>query len=234
MARRNRVRRHRLHVLLPSEAGPVGRFLTSRAGVLLIALLALAAGFLLGRVTDSAADVRAEQQVRDIKAEFSRKLRNEREKAAVKAKEYVIIEEASAKLQVENQELLASMAALDDRVAFFKRMASPKAAAMPVDIDLFELLPGPAPGVVRYRLLITRNNPSGAVLQGSVRVRLQGAGGRHQDMTLDQPRIQLRYYQQFSGEWAVPAGFTPERVDIQIKGGSSTVERRFKWEVKNR
>ena len=128
MARRNRVRRHRLHVLLPSEAGPVGRFLTSRAGVLLIALLALAAGFLLGRVTDSAADVRAEQQVRDIKAEYSRKLRNEREKAAVKAKEYVIIEEASAKLQVENQELLASMAALDDRVAFFKRMASPKAA----------------------------------------------------------------------------------------------------------
>ena len=78
------------------------------------------------------------------------------------------------------------------------------------------------------------DNTTPAVLQGSVRVRLQGAGGRHQDMTLDQPRIQLRYYQQFSGEWAVPAGFTPERVDIQIKGGSSTVERRFKWEVKNR
>lgn len=196
-----------------------------------IILLALVAGFGLGRWLPAG---QGADSVVHAESDFNRRLKAAEEQAAVKAREYAIIEDASARLQVDNQELLASMAALEDRVAFFKRMAAPQAArGSGVEIDLFELLPAATPGKVRYRLLLTRSNPNGAVTQATIRVRLSGAG-KQQDLTLNAPRFQLRYYQQFSGEWNVPASFKPERVDIQVLSNGVSVERRFKWEIKSR
>lgn len=166
-------------------------------------------------------------------ADFNHRLQLQQEQAAIKAREYAIIEDASTRLQVDNQELLASMAALESRVAFFKRMAAPQAAKNPIEIDLFELLPASTPDKIRYRLLITRSNPTGAVSQASVRVRISGSG-KQQEQNLNAPRFQFRYYQQFSGEWKVPAGFTPERVDVQVSSNGVSVERRYKWEIKSR
>jgi len=197
----------------------------------LIVVVAMAAGFGLGRwlPADDAGGglVRAE-------SDFQRRLKAAQEQAAVKEREYAIIEDASARLQVDNQELLASMAALEDRVAFFKRMAAPQAARSGgAEIDMFELLPSSQPGKVRYRLLITRNTPNGAPAAATVRIRLAG-GGRQEALQLSAPRFQLRYYQQFSGEWQVPEDFTPERVEIQVQSGGVSIERSFKWEIKSR
>lgn len=213
--------------MLPSRQA--GLSLPALLLAVVVVMLALAVGFGLGRWTGG--EESADQAL--ARAGYERSLRAANEQAAVKAREYAIIEEASVRLQEDNQELLASMAALEDRVAFFKRMAAPQAARSTVEIEHFELQPGATPGRVRYRLLVTRNNPSGAVTQGAVRVRLSGAG-RQQDLTLQAPRFQFRYYQQFSGEWQVPAGFTPERVDIQVRSGGTAVERRYKWEIKSR
>lgn len=225
-------RRHHLQRFFPRPGSPQGRGALSPAALAVVVALALGLGFGLGqwlRMGSSAAEAALAQ----AEADFSRRLQAQQEQAAVKAREYAIIEDASARLQVDNQELLASMAALEGRVAFFKRMAAPQAARSPVEIELFELLPASTPDKVRYRLLITRSNPTGAVAQGTVRVRISG-GGKQQELTLDAPRFQLRYYQQFSGEWKVPAGFAPERVDVQVRSNGVAVERRYKWEIKSR
>lgn len=233
MLRRSGLRRsHQLQRFLSRPAGGWRALPGSPTGLAVLVLLAAAAGFALGQWLHFSSGA-AEAGLQAMKATYQAKLRNERELAAVKAREYAIIEEASNRLQVDNQELLASMSALEDRVAFFKRMASPQAARQRVDIEHFELIPGAGPDLVRYRLLITRNNPSGSLTQGSVRVRISG-NGRQQDLTLNAPRFQFRYYQQFSGEWRVPAGFKPERVDIQARSDGVTVDRRYKWEIKNR
>lgn len=223
-------RRQHLQRFFPRPASPLVRGATHPAVLGLIVVVAMAAGFGLGRwlpSEDAPAVARAE-------SDFNRRLKAAEEQAAVKAREYAIIEDASTRLQVDNQELLASMAALEDRVAFFKRMAAPQAArGGGLEIDLFELLPSARSDQVRYRLLVTRNSPNGNVAQAVVRVRLSGAGKQH-ELRLNEPRFQLRYYQQFSGEWKLPAGFTPERVDIQVQSGGVSVERRFKWEIKSR
>jgi hypothetical protein len=168
-----------------------------------------------------------------LRASYEKRLSNERERVAVKAKEYDIIDAASQRLQEDNQELLAGMSALESRVTFYKRMASQKAANVPLAIELFELLPTKDPRVVRYRLLIVRSNTSGNAAEGRVKVKASG-GGRQIELPVDQPRFTLRYYQQFSGEWQLPSGFNPERVDVQVRSGANSLDRRYKWEIKTR
>ena len=104
---------------------------------------------------------------------------------------------------------------------------------MPLAIELFELLPTKDPRVVRYRLLIVRSNTSGNAAEGRVKVKVSG-GGRQIELPVDQPRFTLRYYQQFSGEWQLPSGFNPERVDVQVRSGANSLDRRYKWEIKTR
>lgn len=227
-------KRHHLQRFFPRPGHPVMRGELRPTTLGLVVVVAMAIGFGLGRWLPSAADEGQAQAVASAKADFNRRLKAAEERAAVKEREYAIIENASTRLQDDNQELLAGMAALEDRVAFFKRMAAPQAArSTGAAIDLFELRPSGTAGKVRYRLLVMRNNPNGKPAPAAVRVLLSG-GGHQQELHLQAPRFQLRYYQQFSGEWAVPAGFTPERVDIQVQSGGVSVDRRFKWEIKSR
>lgn len=184
--------------------------------------------FLLGRLSTPA--IVDQDTLTSLRAQASQ-LKAEQEADAVRAGEYAIIQQASSRLQEDNRELLASMSALEDRVVFYKRMAAPAATRQRVDIEHFELLPSTRPGHVRYRLLVTRPQGSDAPATAAIRVRVSG-GGRQQDLSLAQPRFQFRYYQQFSGEWAVPASFQPERIDIQLRSGAAAADRRFKWELK--
>ncbi|MEO6699045.1 MAG: DUF6776 family protein [Paraperlucidibaca sp.] len=218
---------------MPTARGPIIAFLTSAGGMVVIAILGAALGFFASQLMSRSQGLNHEGALQNIRADYDKRLRNERERVAVKAKEYAIIDAASQRLQEDNQELLASMSALESRVTFYKRMAAPKAANVPVAIELFELLPTKDARVVRYRLLIVRSNASGKAANG--RVKVKASDGRRQvELSLDQPRFTLRYYQQFSGEWHLPDGFHPERVDVQVRSGGSSLERRYKWEVKTR
>lgn len=228
MAKRDAIRRY-----MPTVRGPVVAFFTSATGIMVIALIAAAMGFLASQLLNRSQGENHEHALQSVRADYEKRLRNERERVAIKTKEYAIIDAASQRLQEDNKELLAGMSALESRVTFYKRMSSSKVANVPVAIELFELLPTKDPRVVRYRLLIVRSNASGKAAEG--RVKVKASNGRRQvELSLDQPRFALRYYQQFSGEWRLPDGFYPERVDVQVRSGGSSLERRYKWEVKNR
>lgn len=228
MAKRDAIRRY-----MPTVRGPIVAFFTSTGGMIVIAIVAAVLGFFASQLLNRSQGESHESTLQVVRADYEKRLRNERERIAVKAKEYAIIDAASQRLQEDNQELLAGMSALESRVTFYKRMAAPKVANVPVAIELFELLPSKDARVVRYRLLIVRSNASGKAAEGRVKVKASD-GKRQIELSLDQPRFALRYYQQFSGEWRLPDGFHPERVDVQVRSGGSSLERRYKWEVKTR
>lgn len=228
MAKRDAIRRY-----MPTVRGPVIAFFTSAWGMLTIAIVAAAVGFFASQLVNQSLGADHESSLQKLRDSYEKRLSNERERVAVKAKEYDIIDAASQRLQEDNQELLAGMSALESRVTFYKRMTSQKAANVPLAIELFELLPTKDPKVVRYRLLIVRSNASGNATEGRVKVKVSD-GSRQIELPVDQPRFTLRYYQQFSGEWRLPDGFNPERVDVQVRSGANSLDRRYKWEIKTR
>lgn len=225
-------RRERLQRLVLVPVTPFRKLSWSVAGVVVL-LAASVAGFFAGTYYTSYQLDAAQTKTGIGQALLSSRIRAVEERAAVRVKECAIIEEGAQHLQEDNVELLASLSSLEDRLAFFKRMVSPKAASQRIDIEQFELLPGRQPGQVRYRLLITRGANSDAPVQGTIKVIVSGAG-RQLELALQRPRFSFRYYQQFSGAWQIPAGMSPERIDIQFRGSGANVDRRYKWEIKNR
>lgn len=197
------------------------------AGLVLVLVAAIA--FWGGRQSVLQPSQPASTLMKAVRGAAERRVQAAEEHAAVKLKECDIIDAASRQLQEDNQELLASLASLEGRVAFFKRMAAPQAAAQRADIEQFDLLPGHAGGQIRYRLLISRGSDAGA--PGQVRLRISGQG-RQQVITPDAPRFQFRYYQQYSGEFALAPGLQPERVDIELRAGGTQIARRYKWEIR--
>lgn len=224
-------RRDRLQRLMLVPVSPL-RQLSTRAAWAAAILLCAGLSFLAGRWSAAQTANDVAQQVDQITLSNQHQLRSLEERTDIRLKECSIIQAASERLQEDNQELLASLALLEDRMAFLKRLATPQAASNPLSVEQFELLPAKLPDHVRYRLLVTRGS-AGATTSASVSV-TASAGGREIKLDMPAPRFQFRYYQQFSGEWALPAGFKPERVDIQVSSAGGSITRRYKWEIKAR
>lgn len=200
-------------------------------GMILVAAVFGSLGYGYGQFQAEDETAQMQASLGAVVRDAERKITASEERVAVREREVAIIEEAAKRLRDDNQELLATMSTLEDRVIFYKRMVSPRAAKEPIAIEFFELLPGLEAGQVRYRLLVTRNTQSGSVTQGRVTAKLV-SGSRTVELPISAPRFQFRYYQQFTGEWTVPKGLTPERVDIRVSAGNASNERRYKWEVK--
>lgn len=200
-------------------------------GMVLIAAVFGSLGYGYGQYQAEDETAKVQASLGAVVRDAERKISATEERAAIREREMAIIEEAAKRLRDDNQELLATMSTLEDRVVFYKRMVSPRATSDSIAIEFFELLPGTEPGQVRYRLLVTRHTQSGSVAQGRVTAKLV-SGSRSVDLPISAPRFQFRYYQQFTGEWTVPEGMAPERVDIRVSAGNASNERRYKWEVK--
>ncbi len=225
-------RRDRLQRIMLVPVNPL-RQLSTRAAWGCALLLGLGLAFMLGRWSSAQTPGDMSQQLSQLAQSSQSQLRSLEERTDIRLKECGIIQAASDRLQEDNQELLASLSLLEDRMAFFKRLATPQAASNPLSIEQFELLPAKQAGHVRYRLLVTRGSAVGSSTSASVEA-TASAGGQTVKLVMPAPRFQFRYYQQFSGEWALPAGFQPERVDIQVRSASGSVTRRYKWEIQSR
>lgn len=225
-------RRDRLQRIMLVPVSPLRQLSTRAAwgaGLLLCAGLAFWAG--RWSVAVSVGDMT--QQLDEVTQSSRNQLRSLEVRTDIRLKECSIIQAASERLQEDNQELLASLALLEDRMAFFKRLATPQAASNSLSIEQFELLPAKQASHVRYRLLVTRGGTGSTTTSATVSA-TASAGTRVIRLDMPAPRFQFRYYQQFSGEWALPAGFQPERVDIQVRSASGAITRRYKWEIQTR
>lgn len=216
-------RRERLQRIALVPVRPFQR-VTWSLGVFLLMLAAGVSGYWLGQVRPVPASAVST-------AEVARREKAVIEQADVKLKACDIIEQASQSLQADNRELLASLAAIEERLLFYRRMAAPGAAATPVAIEQLELLPGRVPNAVHYRLLVARDDRGGTA---PITITLvAGGAGASQTLQLSAPRFQFRYYQQYSGDWLLPSGVHPTRVDVQLRQAGRVISRRYKWELKS-
>lgn len=230
--RRSMRRRDRLQRIMLVPVSPL-RQLSTRAALIVFLLACVTLAFFAGRWSVQRTVEGVTQQLTQLSQSRDSQLRSLELQTDIRLKECSIIQAGSERLQEDNLELLASLALLEDRMAFLKRLATPKANLNTVTIEQFELLPGKVPNRVRYRLLLTRDNNAGSATNATVSASASG-DGRVVKLEIPAPRFQFRYFQQFSGEWALPQGFVPERVDIQVRSAGGSVSRRYKWEIKSR
>jgi hypothetical protein len=146
-----------------------------------------------------------------------------------------------------NTELQASLAEREEEVsglradvAFYERLvgATGQRRGLSVHEAVFAQEAG---GSWRYTITVTQNLNRGAISTGEARMSVEGvSGGRLQSLSWDellqkpgspgQP-FSFRYFQQLEGSIALPAGFTPQRVRVQLRSGGSTVDQAFDWQT---
>lgn len=171
---------------------------------------------------------RLRQTVR-MYAEQSQAMRDE---ASVAHHDRDIVLAATEKLRQENKNLLENIAGLEDQVAMYKKLLSPKTAQTGLTIDRLDLR-AQAPGRVAYRLMLTQVASNASTLSGTLEARVVG-GGQRVVLPIGDNRFSLQYFQNLSGEWLLPAGFRPERVDIVLKPvKGAPVQKSFRWDVQH-
>lgn len=172
---------------------------------------------------------RLRQTVR-MYAEQSQEMRDE---ASVAHHDREIVLAATEQLRQENKKLLETIAGLEDQVALYKRLLSPRGAVQGLSVDRLDIRATATPGRVSYRLLLTQASNTAAEIAGVVDVHLTG-GGRSVALPVGDNRFGFQYFQSLDGEWQIPPGFRPERVDVVLRPGKGApVQKSFRWEVQN-
>jgi len=205
-------------------------------GVLLIVAAGFG-GFYAGSrygITVAGATPQEVMRLRETVRMYAEKSQSLREKTSVAMHDRDIVLAATEQLRQDNKNLLANVAALEEQIAFYKRMLSPKGVPQGLTIERFDVQPGAQPGRVQFRLLLTHVGNAAADVSGSIEARLVGAG-RTITLPVGDNRFAFQYYQSLNGEWELPAGFRPERVDIVLQSArGQRVQKSFKWEVQAR
>ncbi|PWW13384.1 MULTISPECIES: DUF6776 family protein [Pseudidiomarina] len=151
------------------------------------------------------------------------------------------IEQAASKgLQ---QELLMAQDenfALRRELAFYQKIMAPELEASGVMVDSFELQPNRSTGHFHFRLALVQMDRLRNLTKGSIEIRLSG---RLQDQAQSYDLLELahveakdrqfsmRYFTVQAGDFVVPEGFLPERIDVvvNVSGSKQNLSRSFYW-----
>lgn len=232
MFRRERETLQRL-VLVPYR--PFRNLSLGIGGVILI-IAAAVGGFYAGsRYSSSAVGATPEEveRLRQTVRMYAERSKTMRDKAAIASHDREIVLAATEQLRLENKKLLESITVLEDQVATYKKLLSPRtAASSTLSVDRLDLHASPAQGRVNYRLFLSQANRNSGDAEGVVEAHLVG-GGRSVVLPVGDNRFAFQYFQSLTGEWLLPQGFRPERVDILLRPGKGEpVQKSFRWEVR--
>lgn len=177
-----------------------------------------------------------------------------RDKEVRELREKVAVLERAA--QVERQaydEVKTSLLALQDEVlelneelAFYRGIVSPRQAAEGLQLQSFRLEPNGLTRGYRYKIVLTQVLKNTRSTYGKVKLRLEGmADGRSRVLGLAQVSqkkvneldYRFKYFQALEGNIELPRGFSPQRVTVQVlpRGKSkSAIEKTFDWHGEGR
>lgn len=233
MFRREREQLQRL-VLVPYR--PFRNLSLGIGGVILIIAAAVGGLYVGSRYNSSIVgatpdEVRRLRQTVRMYAEQSQSIRDE---SAVAHHDREIVLAATEKLRQENMNLLENIATLEDQVALYKKLLSPRGAVSAgLSADRLDLRLTNNDGRVSYRLLLTQASSNAVEISGVLEAKIIG-GGKSIVLPVGDNRFGFQYFQSLTGEWQLPAGFRPERVDVVLKPGKGApVQKSFRWEVQS-
>lgn len=175
-------------------------------------------------------------RLKSLNAELQERLVVLERAAQVKANAYRQVDKNVAAVEGE-------LARLREQVAFYRGIVAETAKPGVVSIYSLTLHPLPGGAVLRYELVLTRMGKSGKVVTGAVGLSITGEGPAGLE-TLghtalvpedpDRPRFSFSHFQRLEGTVALPAGFTPRslRVEVTLDGErQGRVEREYDWQV---
>jgi len=124
---------------------------------------------------------------------------------------------------------------LREQVAFYRGIVAPDASQAGVRIYEFKLTPGAQPGAYRYDLVLIQSVRHDRRIAGRIEVTFRGAGSaaalRLSALSPTQPLgFSFKYFQEFTGEFRLPAGFVPSRVLVEVlPEGGQKIEDDYDW-----
>jgi hypothetical protein len=215
---------------LPRGALAAGMFALGAiiAGLLAWWLLAPSSDDPRAQVADSRRRLAAQQ---DVIAELQQRV-------ATLTRSDQISREANADVQAMLAEKDEEIAGLRADVAFYERFVGNSGPRRGLAVHSVEFSPESG-GSWRYEVVLTQSINRGGLTQGEMRFSVRGVqGGKlatvnwdelHQNAGAPAQDYSFRYFQRLGGSVILPAGFTPQRVEVALRGSGASVEQAFDW-----
>ena len=224
---------------------PVRRVLTVIA-VTLLGAFALYVVYELGRF-DAGYDRLAVSQERAEHEVMTDRLEKQNRELRTRLAELDTIRVGRAREQAEVSrsigELQAQVAQQTQELAFYRGIVAQSAVSLGVKVQQLRISPGSKPGRFLVHLTIVRSVRPEDVVTGTLALAAEGVSGG-QAANLDLAALtsskvrelpfNFRYFQNFDQEIALPSGFQPERLSVEMRSsrkGVSPLTQAFPWTV---
>lgn len=159
-----------------------------------------------------------------------------------------VTDQAAAALRSDIARYRNEAEALREELTFYKSLMDPASVERGLQIAQFELVPGAADNQFTYHILLTQVEARRDWVQGDVRMEVRGQrrDGAGEDTQQVLPLTELanvdpyplkyrfRYFQDLSGELALPPDFLPEAVVVTVNrrgNRADNLQRAFDWSV---
>jgi len=149
-----------------------------------------------------------------------------------------ISREANADVQAMLAEKDEEIAGLRADVAFYERFVGNSGPRRGLAVHSAEFAPE-AGGSWRYEIVVTQSINRGGLTKGQMEFAVDGVrDGKlatlnwdelHQKAEAPAQDYSFRYFQRLGGSVILPAGFTPQRVKVTLRGSGANVEQAFDW-----
>lgn len=141
-------------------------------------------------------------------------------------------------------DLQAQVARQAQELAFYRGIVAQSAVSAGVKIQQLRVLAAEKPGRYRVRLTLVRSVRPDDVAAGTLVIAAEGTSGTGQPSSLDLAALtagkvrelpfNFRYFQNLEPEIALPSGFQPERLTVELRSsrkGVSPLTQTFLWTV---
>lgn len=218
-------------------------WLYALAGLVVVGVLYLT--FELGRYRGGYAllDHRRERNALAAELEAERATSEElRRQLAIAKTAGEIDRETYAQIKASLSDLEAQIQAQEEELEFYRNIVSPQDRVAGLRIQNLEVEPSDGEGRYRVRLLLVQSIVHNRRVSGAVKLQLEGMKDG-QTMSFDAAELvapgepydmayEFRYFQGLETELALPAGFEPQRVVVEIwpnEARAQRINQTFEW-----
>ena len=209
------------------------------AGLMFLLGASVAGGLAWWLLSPSAGDPRAQLEELQRRSEAQHDVIAElQQRVATLTRSDQISREANADVQSMLAEKDEQIAGLRADVAFYERFVGNSGPRRGLAVHSVEFVPE-AGGSWRYEVVVTQSINRGGLTKGQMEFVVAGVrDGKlttlnwdelHQKADAPAQDYSFRYFQRLGGSVILPAGFTPQRVQVTLRGSGANVEQAFDW-----
>jgi hypothetical protein len=176
----------------------------------------------------------------DTNEELRNTITGLREQQAVLERSQQIEREAYKLLEGTVAGLQEEISELKSELAFYRGIVAPAESSGGLRVQTFEVNGNGLARGYRYKLVLTQVLKNDTVVRGRAEVAIEGSQeGRMTVLNLAQLdpskgdfEFKFKYFQNFEGDFQLPAGFSPHRVTVKVSPRdvrNKPVEKMFNW-----